>query len=149
MANEGYWRGVGPSLPRRPLQLASSRARLSLRLLPSLAFLHSSSRGWSTCTTTTWPTGGCPGDGSALGALCDGSGSGAVAHLSCPITVIRSAPAEQPPFTPHSPVFFLYALPSLKHSGPFTVCSDVKLDNTLLDGQAPPLVKLCDFQFAK
>lgn len=26
---------------------------------------------------------------------------------------------------------------------------DIKLDNTLLDGQLPPTVKLCDFQFSK
>ena len=28
-------------------------------------------------------------------------------------------------------------------------CRDLKLDNTLLDGSNPPLLKLCDFGFAK
>ena len=28
-------------------------------------------------------------------------------------------------------------------------CRDLKLDNTLLDGSHPPLLKLCDFGFAK
>lgn len=29
------------------------------------------------------------------------------------------------------------------------VCRDLKLDNTLLDDSDPPLLKLCDFGFAK
>jgi serine/threonine protein kinase len=28
-------------------------------------------------------------------------------------------------------------------------CRDIKLDNTLLDGEPEPTIKLCDFQFAK
>lgn len=29
------------------------------------------------------------------------------------------------------------------------VCRDLKLDNTLLDDSDPPMLKLCDFGFAK
>ena len=28
-------------------------------------------------------------------------------------------------------------------------CSDMKLDNTLFDGQKPPFIKICDFGFAR
>ena len=31
----------------------------------------------------------------------------------------------------------------------FMNCRDLKLDNTLLDDSNPPLLKLCDFGFAK
>lgn len=29
------------------------------------------------------------------------------------------------------------------------LCRDLKLDNTLLDNSEPPMIKLCDFGFAK